>query len=129
MTKNMTVTEQGGVIGPEELIRSMAEMITGMRDQLQALQLKVAMLEKVTPMQVKDVNLRIKERACGLEMAYGLPAGSAQKLQTGIRRTVRLETGARSVRDIARCDYPVVCELIGDYEDYALIDKLRGERP
>lgn len=135
MTENVTRTEAGGpVCRPYEdgeglrVIRSMAGMIVDMKDQLQALQLKVAMLEKVTPMQAKDLNGRIRERACDLEMSYGLPAGSAQKLMTAIRRAVRMETGARSTRDVARCDYPVVCGLIGDWEDYETITKMRREK-
>lgn len=134
MTENVTRTEAGGpVCRPYEdgeglrVIRSMAGMIVDMKDQLQALQLKVAMLEKVTPMQAKDLNGRIRERACDLEMGYGLPEGSAQKLMTAIRRAVRMETGARSTRDVARCDYPVVCGLIGDWEDYETITKMRRE--
>ena len=107
-----------------EAMSRMAGLIVDMHGQLQALQAKVAMLEKLTPMQVKDVNLRIRERACGLEMEYDLPAGSAEKLQTLIRRQVRMETGARSARDIARCDYPVVCGLIADWEDYGAITRL-----
>lgn len=135
MTENVTRTEAGGpVCRPYEdgeglrVIRSMAGMIVDMKDQLQALQLKVAMLEKVTPMQAKDLNGRIRERACDLEMGYGLPEGSAQKLMTAIRRAVRMETGARSTRDVARCDYPVVCGLIGDWEDYETITKMRMEK-
>ena len=133
MTEGKTITrttETGGPVSrPYEddealqVIRTMAEMITGMRDQLQVLQLKVAMLEKVTPMQAKDLNLRIRERACGLEMSWDLPVGSAQKLMTAIRRDIRMETGARSTRDIARCDYPVVCALISDWEEYQTIRK------
>lgn len=117
----------GRLLGAEAegLIRTMAGMIADMRQDMLALQAKVAMLEKLTPMQVKDVNLRIRERAVQLEAGYGLPEGSAEKLTTLIRRQVRMETGARSTRDIARCDYPVVCALISDWEDYQAISALR----
>ncbi len=148
MTENVTRTEDRQVMVDERHMQNavegfnrasanilqMGEAIAGMagklRDigsQLQALQLKVAMLEKVTPMQAKDLNGRIRERACDLEMGYGLPEGSAQKLMAAIRRAVRMETGARSTRDVARCDYPVVCGLIGDWEDYETITKMRME--
>lgn len=134
MTEDMTMTEEMTITAEQ-----MGQAITESRDtlarlvgilgeqqrQLQALQAKVAMLEKVTPMQVKDVNLRIRERAVQLEAGYSLPEGSAEKLTTLIRRQVRLETGARSTRDIARCDYPVVCELIADWEDWQAISALR----
>ena len=127
--KTITRTEAGGSVPRPyedgELLRKMAGMIVEMRDQMQKLQAKVAMLEKLTPMQVKDVNLRIRERAVQLEAGYGLPEGSAEKLMTLIRRQVRMETGARSTRDIARCDYPVVCEMISDWDDYQAISALR----
>ena len=117
----------GRLLGAEAegLIRTMAGMIADMRQDMLALQAKVAMLEKLTPMQVKDVNLRIRERAVQLEAGYGLPEGSAEKLTTLIRRQVRMETGARSTRDIARCDYPVVCEMISDWEDWQAISAMR----
>lgn len=124
----MTKARADQVIRPYEdggLLQKMAGMIVEMRDQMQQLQAKVAMLEKLTPMQVKDVNLRIRERAVQLEAGYDLPEGSAEKLTTLIRRQVRMETGARSTRDIARCDYPVVCEMISDWEDWQAISALR----
>lgn len=126
--KTMTKARADQVIRPYEdggLLQKMAGMIVEMRDQMQQLQAKVAMLEKLTPMQVKDVNLRIRERAVQLEAGYDLPEGSAEKLTTLIRRQVRMETGARSTRDIARCDYPVVCEMISDWEDWQAISALR----
>ena len=135
MTEGKTITrttETGGPVSrPYEddealqVIRTMAGMIADMRQDMLALQAKVAMLEKLTPMQVKDVNLRIRERAVQLEAGYCLPEGSAEKLTTLIRRQVRMETGARSTRDIARCDYPVVCEMISDWEDYQAISAMR----
>ena len=135
MTEELTTTVQerieavarkmGEVGDALQVIRVMAGRIADMMEQLQGLQQKVAMLEKLTPMQVKDVNLRIRERAVQLEAGYGLPEGSAEKLMTLIRRQVRMETGARSARDIARCDYPVVCEMISDWEDYQAISALR----
>lgn len=136
MTEGKTITrttETGGPVSrPYEddealqVIRTMAGMIADMRQDMLALQQKVAMLEKVTPMQAKDLNLRIRERACGLEMSWDLPIGSAEKIMTLIRRAVRMETGARSMRDIARCDFQVVCGLIADWEDCAALMKLRG---
>lgn len=127
MTEELTVTEQMTQTLSEsrETLSRLVEILSGQQRQLQALQQKVAMLEKLTPMQVKDVNLRIRQRGCELEMEHALPAGGAEKLTTLIRRQVRLETGARSVRDIARCDYPVVCGLISDWEDYDAIEKAR----
>ena len=136
MTEELTRTEKAAenmqaaakeILQMGEVMAGLAGMIRSMGDQLRALQQKVAMLEKVTPMQAKDLNQRIRERACGLEMSWGLPAGSAQKMMTAIRRDIRMETGARSARDIARCDYQVVCGLIEDWEDARLMMKLRGE--
>ena len=136
MTEELTRTEKAAenmqaaakeILQMGDAMAGLAGMIRSMGDQLRALQQKVAMLEKVTPMQAKDLNLRIRERACGLEMSWDLPEGGAQKLMTAIRRDIRMETGARSTRDIARCDYQVVCGLIEDWEDVRLIMKLRGE--
>ena len=127
MTEELTVTEQmtRTLAESRDTLARLLGIMTEQQRQLQALQAKVAMLEKLTPMQVKDVNLRIRERAVQLEAGYDLPAGSAEKLATLIRRQVRMETGARSARDIARCDYPVVCEMISDWEEYQAISALR----
>ena len=43
--------------------------------------------------------------------------GPAQPVCTAIRRALRMETGARSVKDIARCDWQVAQEIVETWEE------------
>lgn len=107
-----------------EGMTALAEMLRVTNERMQALEAAVRTLEKVTPGQATCINKEIRNRAaeiCGDWMMDGME----QKIAGEIRKTVRTMTGAQTAREIARCDYGSVMEMIDGWEDYDLIQKIR----
>ena len=84
-----------------QLMQGMADMVRATNERMAALEQQVRMLEKVTPSQASDLNAAIRQRAAAACQEYRM-TGMEQQVGTAIRKTVRLATGARSVREIAR---------------------------
>ena len=103
-------------------IRTMADTVDSLQQEIRALRAAVAQLEKVTPAQVRILNAAVSDRARELGAQYALDGDRA--LRTAIRRSIRMEMGARSTREIARCDYEVAMDLIATWEDPAVIRAL-----
>ena len=108
-----------------ELLQAMAEMIRTTNERMGELEKQVRMLERVTPAQATDLNKAIRERAAALCQEYRLGGGMETPISAAIRKTVRLNTGARSIREISRCDYRPVRELIETWDEYSVIKRLR----
>ena len=104
------------------VMQAMAGTVTELRAEVHQLRAQVAQLEKLTPMQVKTLNLMIRERARVLSIDYC--TGPAQPVCTAIRRALRMETGARSVKDIARCDWQVAQEIVETWEEPQTLRKI-----
>lgn len=104
------------------VMQAMAGTVTELQAEMRQLRAQVAQLEKLTPMQVRELNRMIQERARVLSIDYctGLP----QPICTAIRRALRMETGARSVKDIARCDWQVAREIVETWEEPDVLRKL-----
>ena len=106
------------------LLRGMAEMVRATNERMAALETQVRMLEKVTPQQAAEINRAARRRATEICAEYR--AGGCEKAAAAaIRRDVRLMTGARCARDIARCDYKVVLEAVGTWDDYGAMKAIR----
>ena len=104
-------------------------------------------LEKVTPGQATNMNKAVRERAAELCRAYRMGVtitpveqgrGSVperarfipnpekvKKINAAIRKAVSEMTGARTMREVARCDYGTVIEYIMDWDDYETVQRIR----
>ena len=111
-----------------QLMQSMAEMIRVTNERMANLEKQVAMLEKVTPAQAKELNRAIGERARVLCEGYRMSdSGAVPAVAAAIRKEVRTDTGARSMRDVARCDYHAVLDGISAWENYKTIKAIKAK--
>ena len=107
-----------------QLLRGMAEMIRATNERMAALERTVRTLEKVTPAQAAELNGAIRRRA--REACEEYRCGGQEKAAAAeIRRYVRLMTGARCARDIARCDFRAALEAVCDWDDYGAMKAIR----
>ncbi len=110
-----------------QLMQGMADMVRATNERMAALEQQVRMLEKVTPSQASDLNAAIRQRAAEACQEYRM-TGMEQQVGTAIRKTVRLATGARSVREIARCDYKPVLELVATWDEYKTMKAIKAQQ-
>ncbi len=111
------------------LMQGMADMVRATNERMAALETQVRMLEKVTPAQAADLNRAIRERAADICEEYRMK-GQDKPVAAAIRKSVRLSTGAHSTREIARCEYTAVREMVETWDDYKAIKgiKTKGAR-
>ena len=109
-----------------QLMQRMAEMVQATNERMTELEKQVRMLEKVTPGQASDLNAAIRERAAAACKEYRM-TGLEKPVAAAIRKTVRLATGARSVREIARCDYKPIRELVGSWDEYRTMKTIKAK--
>ena len=109
-----------------QLMQGMAEMVRATNERMTELEQQVRMLEKVTPSQAADLNAAIRERAAAACKEYRM-TGMEKPVAAAIRKTVRLATGARSVREIARCDYKPIRELVGSWDEYRTMKAIKAK--
>lgn len=129
------------------LIGSLAEMLRVTNERMAAMEAAMRSLEKVTPAQASNINKCIRERAAEICESYRMGVkitpveeghGSrpeaarfeanpekAKKLIAAIRKDVSVMTGARTMREVARCDYGTVIDFIVDWDDYEAVQKIR----
>lgn len=111
------------------LMQGMADMVRATNERMAALETQVRMLEKVTPAQAADLNRAIRERAAEICEEYRMK-GQDKPVAAAIRKALRLATGARSTREIARCEYMPIREMVETWDDYKAIKaiKTKGAR-
>lgn len=109
-----------------QLMQSMAEMVQATNERMTELEKQVRMLEKVTPGQASDLNAAIRERAAAACKEYRM-SGLEKPVAAAIRKTVRLATGARSVREIARCDYRPIREMVDNWDEYKTMKAIKAK--
>ena len=110
----------------QQLLAGMADMIRLTNERMAALEQQVRMLEKVTPAQAAALNTAIRERAAAACREYRM-TGLEKPVAAAIRKAVRLATGARSAREIARCDYQPVRDLIGTWDEYKTMKAIKAK--
>lgn len=125
VTENKALAELGQQMALQ--LRGIAEMIRMTNERMTALERTVRMLEKVTPQQAAALNRAIRQRAAEICGDYRIE-GQEKEVAAAIRKAVRLSTGARSARDIARCDFGPVSEMIRGWEEYRIIKKIKAGR-
>lgn len=109
-----------------QLMQSMAEMVQATNERMTELEKQVRMLEKVTPGQASDLNAAIRQRAATACKEYRM-IGLEKPVAAAIRKTVRLATGARSVREIARCDYRPIREMVDSWDEYKTMKAIKAK--
>ena len=109
-----------------QLMQGMAEMVRATNERMTELEQQVRMLEKVTPSQASDLNAAIRDRAAAACKEYRM-TGMEKPVAAAIRKAVRLATGARSVREIARCDYKPVRELVATWDEYKTMKAIKAK--
>ena len=108
------------------IMQGMADMVRATNERMTALEQQVRMLEKVTPSQAADLNALIRERAAAVCAEYRM-TGLEKPVAAAIRKSVRLATGARSAREIARCDYKPVRDLVGAWDEYKTLKAIKAK--
>lgn len=109
-----------------QLMQGMADMVRATNERMAELEQQVRMLEKVTPSQANDLNAAIRVRAAAVCQDYRM-SGQEKAVAVAIRKTMRLATGARSVREIARCDYKPIRELVDTWDEYRTIKAIKAK--
>ena len=109
-----------------QLMQGMADMVRATNERMAALEQQVRMLEKVTPAQAANLNAAIRARATAACQEYRM-AGLESQVSAAIRKTMRLATGARSVREIARCDYKPILELVNTWDEYKTMKAIKAK--
>ena len=108
------------------IMQGMADMVRATNERMTALEKQVRMLEKVTPGQAAALNTAIRERAATVCAEYRM-TGMEKQAAAAIRKSVRLATGAHSAREIARCDYKPICDLIGTWDVYRTMKAVKAK--
>ena len=98
-------------------IRTMSELVDELRKEVRA-------LEKITPMQVTELNALLRKRGKELCDEYGL-IDRETKVNSYIRAAVKAEFGISSMKELCRSDFTLCKSLITMWEDSAKLFGLR----
>lgn len=108
------------------IMQGMAEMVKATNDRMAQMETQLRMLEKVTPSQATALNSAIRCRAAEISSDYLLKNGD-KPVAAAIRKDVRLSTGAHSMREIARCDFAPILDMIRCWDDYRAIKAIKAK--
>lgn len=108
------------------MMRAMADMMRVTNERMAAMEKTIATLEKVTPGQAAEINAGIRTRAAEICQDYRA-AGMEKQAAAAIRKDVRNMTGARTAREISRCDYQTVLKTVREWDNYQTMKALRAK--
>lgn len=109
-----------------EMMATMAAMLQATTESMEQLRRQVRLLEKVTPAQATTINRAIRERATEICTIYMVRGDQGEKLAAvAIRKAVKLQFGAGSVKEIPRCDYEIALEQVRTWDDYKAMKVIR----
>lgn len=108
-----------------DLMASMAMMLKASCEKVDRLEREVRRLEKLTPMQVTEMNALIRKRARDLTEEYRLEAVHERTINTWIRSELRQEFGG-TVKEISRCDRELAMGYIRNWENSGKLLNLKG---
>lgn len=108
-----------------DLMASMAMMLKASCEKVDRLEREVRRLEKLTPMQVTEMNALIRKRARDLTEEYGLEAVHERTVNTWIRSELKQEFGG-TVKEISRCDRELAMGYIRNWENSGKLLNLKG---
>lgn len=109
-----------------EMMATMAAMLQATTESMEQLRRQVRLLEKVTPAQATTINRAIRERATEICSIYMVRGDQGEKLAAAaIRKAVKLQFGAGSVKEVPRCDYEIALEQVRTWDDYKAMKAIR----
>lgn len=109
-----------------EMMATMAAMLQATTESMEQLRRQVRLLEKVTPAQATTINRAIRERATEICSIYMVRGDQGEKLAAAaIRKDVKLQFGAGSVKEVPRCDYEIALEQVRTWDDYKAMKAIR----
>lgn len=108
-----------------DAMQTMAAMLRATNENMEALRRQVTLLEKVTPAQATQLNRAIRSRAQALCGDYRLPEAGERAVAAEIRKALRLQFGARTVKDLPRCEHETAMQLVGMWDDYKVMTGMR----
>ena len=109
-----------------EMMANMAAMLKATTESMEQLRRQVRLLEKVTPAQATSINRAIRERATEICTIYMVRGDQGEKLAAAaIRKAVKLQFGAGSVKEVPRCDYEIALEQVRTWDDYKAMKAIR----
>lgn len=108
-----------------DLMASMAMMLKASCEKVDRLEKEVRRLEKLTPMQVTEMNALIRKRARDLTEEYGLAPVHERTINTWIRAELKQEFGG-IVKEISRCDRELALGYIRTWENSGKLLNLKG---
>lgn len=109
-----------------EMMANMAAMLKATTESMEQLRRQVRLLEKVTPAQATTINRAIRERATEICSIYMVRGDQGEKLAAAaIRKAVKLQFGAGSVKEVPRCDYEIALEQVRTWDDYKAMKAIR----
>lgn len=109
-----------------EMMATMAAMLQATTESMEQLRRQVRLLEKVTPAQATTINRAIRERATEICSIYMVCGDQGEKLAAAaIRKAVKLQFGAGSVKEVPRCDYEIALEQVRTWDDYKAMKAIR----
>ena len=114
------------------IYQEMDRRLEMMADLLRVTNERMAAMEKVTPQQASRINACIRDRARDLCEEYRIGKEERKKemaVRAAIRKGLAEMTGARNVREIARCDAENVVDFILGWEDYEILQQIRKRKP
>ena len=113
-------------------LEMMADLLRVTNERMAAMEQTIRTLEKVTPQQASRINACIRDRARDLCEEYRIGKEERKKemaVRAAIRKGLAEMTGARNVREIARCDAENVVDFILGWEDYEILQQIRKRKP
>ena len=109
-----------------EMMANMAAMLKATTESMEQLRRQVRLLEKVTPAQATSINRAIRDRATEICTIYMVLGDQGEKLAAAaIRKAVKLQFGAGSVKEVPRCDYEIALEQVRTWDDYKAMKAIR----
>ena len=110
-----------------EQMSSMAEMLRVTNERMTAMEETMRTLEKITQGQQSQLNKMIRLRAVDVCEEYLLGEGNEKAVAALIRKEIKKTTGAQAARDIPRCDWGAVVDLITGWDDYDAIMAIKAK--
>lgn len=105
------------------VVASMAEMIGATNRNVEELRQQVQRMDKATPAQVAAIREAIRARAAALCADYGCP-GCEQKTAAAIRKSVKISTGANSLREICKSHVKAVLAQVETWDEYGVMARM-----
>lgn len=110
-----------------DIMASMAAMLKASCDKVDRLEKEVRRLEKITPMQVTELNALIRKRARDLIEEYRLNEKHERTVNTWIRAELK-QTFGGSTKEISRCDWDIAKGFVKTWENSGKLLNLKGTK-